>query len=271
MTPFELVPGITPPKRVIIDALVCDLDGVVYRGDRPVEGAAEAVERLRAADVRLLFCTNNSRSTVDQYVKKLTDIGIPVEPEDILTSAVVTAEELQRRGHAGRTAIVVGGDGIRDALSSVCISVKDDPHVTVADLVVVGWTPDFGYDEMRRATKAVLEGGRFFATNDDAAFPAAGGELWPGAGAILASIERATGARAEVMGKPNPPMMDAAARRLDGAERIAVLGDRPETDLAGGTARGWTTILALSGVTDAAQAARLEPQPDVIVETMADL
>jgi len=254
-----------------LDALVCDLDGVVYRGESPVEGSVEAIAHLRGQGVRLLFCTNNSRSTVDQYITKLTGLGIPVDASEILTSAVVTAEELRRRNFAGRTAIVVGGEGIRDALSSVCIGVKDEPEVTAADLVVVGWTPDFTYDEMRRAAGAVLAGATLVATNDDAAFPATGGKLWPGAGAILASIERATGKHAEVMGKPHPPMMDAAALRLEGAERIAVVGDRAETDLAGGTARGWTTILTLSGVTDRKQAGRIEPPPDFIVERLAEL
>lgn len=253
------------------DGLVCDLDGVVYRGDHAIEGSVEAIASLRAGGVRVLFSTNNSRSTVQQYMDKLTGMGIEVAPEAILTSAVVTAEVLEARGLAGKTAIVIGGAGIREALGSVCISVKDEPEVTAADLVVVGWTPEFTYDDMRRAALAIRRGARLVATNDDAAFPAAGGELWPGAGAILASIERATGARAEVMGKPHAPMMEAAARRLEGASSIAVVGDRPETDLAGGAARGWTTILALSGVTDAASARSLDPQPDLIVGSLSEL
>ena len=253
------------------DALVCDLDGVVYRGDEPIPGSASAIEKLRSAGVRILFCTNNSRTPVTGYVAKLQGLGVPVDESDILTSATVTAEELQRRGRAGTTAIVVGGEGIRDALSSVCISVKDDPSVTASDLVVVGWTPEFDYDQMRRAALAVRKGATLIATNDDASFPAAGGVLWPGAGAILASIERATGARAEVMGKPHRPMMDAAALRLEGAKQIAVVGDRPDTDLAGGAARGWVTILVLSGVTDPAQAERVEPKPDLIVDSLVDL
>ena len=113
-----------------IDAIVCDLDGVVYRGDRPIAGSIEALARLRSSGIRLLYCTNNSRSTIGQYVEKLSALGIEVEASEVLTSAIVTAEELQRRDYAGKTAIVVGGDGIREALGDVCISVKDDPAVT---------------------------------------------------------------------------------------------------------------------------------------------
>lgn len=256
--------------RPAFDGLVCDLDGVVYRGDEVIPGACEAIGRLRERAVAVLFCTNNSRSTVDGYVAKLRGLGIEASPQDVLTSAVVTAEVLKGRGFPGKTAIVVGGDGIREELSNVCISVKDDPAVTVADLVVVGWDPDFNYEAMKRATIAVRRGATLIATNDDASFPAAGA-LWPGAGAILASIETASGRKAEVMGKPHAPMMSIAARRLEGAERIASVGDRPDTDLAGATARGWATILVLSGVTTQEQARRLDPQPDLIISSIAEL
>lgn len=252
------------------DALVCDLDGVIYRGDDAIAGASQAIAALRARGVRILFCTNNSRTTVAGYVDKLTRMGIEVLPTEIITSAVVTAEVLERRGFAGKTAIVVGGDGIREALAGVCISVKDDPAVTASDLVVVGWDPGFTYDAMRRASVAVRKGALLVATNDDASFPATDG-LWPGAGAILASIETASGRRAEVFGKPHPPMMEAAAARLDGSGSIAVIGDRPDTDLAGGAARGWTTILVLSGVTSADQVAAISPAPDFVVESITEL
>jgi 4-nitrophenyl phosphatase len=220
--------------------------------------------------VRLLFCTNNSRATVAQYATKLRGFGVDVVADEILTSAVVTAETLAERGMAGKTAIVVGGDGIRQALSDVCISVKDEPSVTVSDLVVVGWDPGFGYQEMRRAATAVRKGATLIATNDDATFPAPDG-LWPGAGAILASIERASGGRAEVMGKPHAPMMDAASKRLGESDRIAIVGDRPDTDLAGGMTRGWTTILVLSGVTTEQQARALSEPPHQIIGSLAEI
>lgn len=197
-------------------------------------------------------------------------MGITVAPDDILTSAVVTAETLQARNMARRTAIVVGGPGIREALDAVCISVKEEPSVTAADLVVVGWTPEFTYADMRRAATAVRRGATFIATNDDATFPVNDG-LWPGAGAIVASIERAAGARAEIMGKPHEPMMDAVARCLDGAGAIAIVGDRPDTDLAGGAARGWKTILVLTGVTSEKDVADLQVTPDVVLGSLAEL
>ena len=249
-----------------IEGVMCDLDGVLYRGDRPIAGAAEAVERMRDGGVRVVFCTNNSHFTVAQYVDKLARMGIAAVDGDIVTSAVVTAAVLERRGLAGESVYVIGGEGIRDALRAAGIGVDDtDPRA-----VVVGWDPDFTYDRMRRAAAAVMGGASLIATNGDATFPAPDG-LWPGAGSILASIETAAGVRAEIMGKPNPPMMEVAAGRLEGARSIAVIGDRPDSDLAGGVARGWTTILVLSGVTTRAGAAEVQPPPDYVVESIADL
>ncbi|MEA2433224.1 MAG: hypothetical protein QOG54_681 [Actinomycetota bacterium] len=252
------------------DGLVCDMDGVLYRGSDPIPGAAGAIARLRERGVRVLFCTNNSHFTVTQYVERLARFGIASSADDILTSGIVAADVLRERGFQGKTALVVGGEGVREALGSVCISVKDDPEVTAADVVVVGWDPEFTYPAMRRAADAVRKGAAFVATNSDATFPARDG-LWPGAGAILASIQTASGRVAEVVGKPNPPMTEATARRLEGCERIAVLGDRPDTDLAMGVARGWSTILVLSGVTAAADVDRLDQKPDHVIASLAEL
>jgi 4-nitrophenyl phosphatase len=108
------------------------------------------------------------------------------------------------------------------------------------------------------------------ASNADATFPAPDGPL-PGAGAILASIEVAGGRRAEVLGKPHRPMTDAIVRRLGTEGPTAAIGDRPDTDLAGAFEMGWMTILVLSGVTSRAQAGSLERQPDLILDSIADL
>ena len=255
---------------MIFDGLVCDMDGVLYRGDTPIEGSAAAVDEMRGRGTRLVFCTNNSQSTVDQYVDKLARMGIRASPQEIVTSATVTAEVLSKRRLDGARAIVVGGDGIRTELASIGIEIDDEPDSTAAGLVVVGWDPRFDYAAMRRAAAAVMSGAEFVATNDDAAFPAPDG-LWPGAGAILASIETASGRRAEVMGKPHDPMMETVAARLDGAQEVAMVGDRPETDLAGGASRGWTTVLVLSGVTGRDEAARVTPAPDLVVDSLYEL
>ena len=250
--------------------IVCDLDGVIYRGNQPVPGAADAIARLRAAGASLLFFTNNSYPTLADYTLKLSRMGIPAEPDEVLTSAVVTAEVLAARSPGGAGAIVVGGEGLKEALRGRSIEPLDET-AREADFVVVGYDPSFDYAAMRRATLALRAGAAFVATNTDATFPAPGGELWPGAGAILASLATASGRAPEVMGKPHRPMMDAAEARLAGAGRVVAVGDRPDTDLAGARAKGWTTVLVLSGVTAPEEVPSLDPPPDVVVEDISQL
>lgn len=252
------------------DGLMCDMDGVLYRGDEPVAGAAAAIERLRGRDTHMVFCTNNSSQKADDYVDKLDRMGIQVDANEVLTSAAVTARVLEQRGFANKLCLVVGGRGLRAGLESVGVVIDDDPESMSADVVVVGIDTSFDYRAMRRAAAAVRAGAAFVATNDDAQLPVEGG-LWPGAGAILASIEKASGRSAEVMGKPHVPMMDAVAAHLAEARHIVAVGDRPETDLAGARERGWTTVLVLSGVTSPSDVAKLDPQPDVVLDSIADL
>jgi 4-nitrophenyl phosphatase len=256
---------------VAIGGIVCDLDGVVYRGEEPIAGAADALARLRSEGARVVFCTNNSTATVRQYEVKLRRMGIDASERDIVTSAVVTGETLARDGFEGRRALVVGGPGLRESVIDARVAIEDDPAATTADVVVVGLDTAFTYDAMRRATIALRAGAAFIATNTDATFPAPDGVLWPGAGAIVASLARASGREPEVMGKPHAPMLAAVERRLGAACDIAIIGDRPDTDLAGGAARGWKTVLVLSGVTPPTEAGSVHPRPDLVLESLAEL
>ena len=251
------------------DALVCDLDGVVYRGDQVIEGAPEALAALRERGVRLLFATNNSHFTVEEYVAKLAGLGISASRDEILTSGVVLGEVLEDAGVDATGAIVVGGPGLREAVESAGAHVVEDPGD--AGLVAVGWDLEFTYDKLREASAAVRAGASFYASNDDATFPARDGVLWPGAGSILAAIEVAGGRKATVVGKPHAPMAEACERRLAGATNIAVIGDRPDTDLALGSSRGWTTILVTSGIVSKDDAAGVDPPPDLILDSIAEL
>lgn len=253
-----------------LDGLVSDMDGVLYRGDEPVPGVADAVARWRARGKRIVFCTNNSHYTVAEYVAKLARLGIEAVEDDVVSSAVVLEGVLRERGAAGCKAMAVGAQGLRAAVSAAGLVVDDGDSAAGIDFVVVGWDGAFDYVKMKRACLAVRAGAHLIATNSDATFPAPDG-LWPGAGAILASIEVSGGRRAEVLGKPHAPMMDAAARRLAGCDRIGIVGDRADTDLAGGVSRGWTTILVTSGVTTPDEARGLDPRPDVILGSLAEL
>jgi len=252
-----------------VDGLMIDLDGVVARGNRPIEGAAQAIEDLRSKGIRLVFATNNATATIEQRLDKLSSLGLKVTEDELVTSAVVTAEELAIRGFGGSSAFVIGKDGIRAALADVGIETVAGRAGESAPLVVVSGDDGFDYEAMRVASTAVRNGAFFVATNDDVTFPTSRG-LVPGAGAILASVITASGRTPEIMGKPFRPMMEAAARRLEGCQSIGVIGDQPATDLAGAQEMGWRSILVLSGVTSAEAAAGVSPRPDLVIDTIVD-
>lgn len=253
-----------------LDALVLDLDGVVYRGDRTIDGSPEAVERLRSAGKGLLFVTNNATRTEPEVTEKLARHGIDASTEEVLTSARVTTEVLVERGLAGSTVCLIGGNGIRSALEHAGFSLLDGEPAAAAEIVVIGSDRNFDWDSMRVAAQAVRGGAAFVATNSDPTLPTADG-LVPGAGAIIAAVEVASGRTAEVIGKPYRPMMEAANRRLAGASRIGIVGDQPLTDLDGGRDMGWTTILVLSGAVDEELARDLQPPPDLVIDNLAAL
>jgi glycerol-1-phosphatase len=239
-----VVPADGGPVAARYDALLVDLDGVVYRGDAPVPGAADALRRARELGARVLFITNNSSRTPDQVAAKLAGVGVEASPGDVLTSGVATADLLRREGVPARTAFVIGERGIREALAGAGVSVLDG-EPDRADLVVVGWDRSVDYAKLRRAALLVQRGARLIATNADRTYPAPDG-LWPGAGSILAAVVAATGAAPTVVGKPNRPLFEAAAERA-GATRPLVVGDRLDTDVDGAGALGWDSLLVLTG------------------------
>lgn len=252
-----------------LDALVCDLDGVIYRGSRVIPGAPEAIAAIRERGIKVVFATNNATHTLEAYRSRLAAIGIETAPDEIVTSAIVTVEEIERRGWAGGSVYLVGGDGIRARCIEAGFRLADGEGARDADVVIVSGTPQLTYDHLRTAAFAVRNGAKLLATNADPTFPAPDG-LWPGAGAVVAAIEVASGGTAEVLGKPHRPMMEAIERRLPHDARVGVIGDQPGTDLSGARRMGWATILVLSGVTDQAAANALDERPDLVVPTIVE-
>ena len=253
-----------------LDALVLDLDGVVYRGDRTVPGAPESIDALRSSGKQLLFLTNNATRTESEVVEKLARHGVDAAPDEVLTSARATTDLLLERELGGSTVCLIGGNGIRTALVEAGFVLLEGDDATSAEIVVIGSDRTFDWEALRLAAEAARRGAHFIATNNDPTLPTPTG-LVPGAGALIAAVEVASGRHAEVVGKPGLPMMRSAASRLSGATSIGIVGDQPITDLDGGRAMGWTTILVLTGVVGAEEARALEPQPDLVVADLAAL
>jgi glycerol 3-phosphatase-2 len=252
------------------EAFLLDLDGVLYRGDEPVPRATETVAALRGAGRLPVFMTNNSWRTPADVAEKLEGLGIPATPREVMTSAQATAALLSGEGGAdGRTAFVLGGEGIRSALHEAGIETVDGEPDRVA-YVVVGWDRDLTYDRLRAATVLVGRGARLVATNADASYPAPRGELWPGAGAILAAVEIGSGRRATVAGKPHRPLFDLATERA-GTRNALVVGDRIETDIAGAEAADLDSALVLTGASAAADLLDAEALPTAILDDLGGL
>lgn len=246
---------------------VLDLDGVVWRGDTPIDGAADAIAALRTAGHRVGFATNNAYPTQAEIEAKLRDHG--VDPADLLTSPQAAVGVLP----PGARVLVVGGPGAREAVlasgGTVVDPVACDPAtvVDVVDAVLVGLHLDFDYHRLAVAAAAARGGAPLLATNDDSTYPAHG-VLLPGGGSILAAVERASGVRAVVAGKPHQPMADLVRARLGPAG--VVVGDRDDTDGAFARRLGWPFGLVLSGVTAAADVPT-EPAPDLVAADLARL
>jgi len=238
-------------------AWALDLDGVVWLGEEPIPGAADAVARLQARGEAVVFVTNNSAVPVGEVEAKLARHGIDAAGM-VLTSAMAAAERVD----PGEVALVCAGPGVDEALAARGVRTVREGE---ADVVVVGFHRDFDYGRLQAASAAVRAGARLLATNDDATYPTPEG-LIPGGGAILAAVSTASGVVAEVAGKPHRPMADLLRHRV-GDEGVMV-GDRPETDGRFAVALGYRFALVLSGVTTALP---VEPEPDVVAAHLAEL
>ncbi len=245
------------------EAIVCDLDGVLYRGNVALPGAGEALAALSRAGLSLVFVTNNATKTSAEAAAKIRRVtGFEAHEDDVLTSAQAAAHLL---GSETPPTLLFGAAGARSPLEHAGVPIVDDWHE--AEAVVAGLDLSLSYESLTQAVMAVNAGARFIATNTDPTYPTPGG-LWPGAGSLVAAVEAATGVVPEVAGKPHPAMRSLLHERLRG-RRVAVIGDRPETDLALGVAEGWQTILVLTGVTASPEG--VEPRPDNVVDSIADV
>jgi 4-nitrophenyl phosphatase len=255
-------------KLKSLQNFLVDMDGVLWRGDMPLPGAARFFDVLRRKQLGYTLVTNNASRTVQQYVTKLERMGLAIEPERILTSAIATAEWLRAELPPGVPIHVVGMDGLRSALQQAGFLLSDGEEATA---VVVGLDLEFDYARLDRAARLVRGGALFVGTNPDRTYPTPGGEAL-GAGSMLAAIEAASGQSPIIIGKPERPLFEQALKRL-GAEPAtsAMVGDRLETDIVGAKLAGLRTILVLSGVTQPDDIKSAEVQPDWVFENIGSL
>jgi glycerol-1-phosphatase len=252
------------------DGLIVDLDGVVWIGPEPVPGSPDAIAELRARGVAVVFLTNDPSGSRAECVERLAHLGIGSSEREVVTSGSALASLLREREGEGATAFVIGSRSLKAEVERAGLALREGDAGRDADLVAVGGHPGFDYSELRIAAQAVRRGARLYAAGRDATFPMPDGP-WPATGSILAAVETAAGARAIIAGKPETHIFEVARSLLPGRERIAVVGDHLEADIAGGKRAGLATILVLSGTTSRADLEASEIEPDLVVEDLARL
>ena len=255
-----------PTLRLVI----FDLDGVMYRGRQPVPGAAALVAALRKRGCLIRFATNNSMATRAMYVPRLVEMGVPVEPDEIVTSTSATIDHLKAHLPDIHTVMAVGAAGMLEELrtagfdatpagEAVDLAYDGGPLERRFDAVIAGLDPSFDFRRLAAATTAIRAGAHFVATNADLRYPTPTGFL-PGAGSIIAALRAAAGTEpldhrkagaGDLHGNPG------ACRRAEPSEAVAI-GDNPDADIVAAHRAGMRSILVLTGVADAALASTLD-------------
>lgn len=243
-----------------------DMDGVIYRSHDVIPGADAFINRLVRENVPFRFLTNNSQRTRRDIVAKLNRMGFDVSEEHIYTCAMATARYLAHQKPGG-TAFVIGEGGLLNALHNNGYAIVD----SAPDYVVVGEGRTMNFEVIEAAVNMIRNGAKLVATNMDPNCPTSSGTR-PGCGAVVAMLEAAAGVKAFSVGKPSPIMMRAARIELGlRAAQTIMIGDTMETDILGGVQLGYKTVLVLSGGTGQSDLGRYAYQPDVVVESIANL
>lgn len=245
---------------------ICDMDGVIYHGNKVLPGVAEFIDWLKKEKKEYLFLTNNSGCTPKELNQKLARMGLDVPEEHFYTSALATAAFLKEQA-PGCSAYVIGEAGLFNALYNAGVTMNDvDP-----DYVIVGEGKSYSQETVTKATNLVLKGAKLIGANSDISAPTEHG-IVPACKALIAPIEIASGKQAYFCGKPNPVMMHTALKIIDchSAEAVMV-GDRMDTDIISGMERGLSTVLVMSGISTMDTLKEYSYRPTVILDGVGDI
>jgi 4-nitrophenyl phosphatase len=254
-----------------IKSLIIDMDGVVWRSDSPIGDLPAIFKRVRERGLKFVFATNNSTKTSEQYVARLKDFGVDVEPWQVVTSSQAAAHAIAQKFPQGTKLFMIGEDGLRIPLEEKGFEILSPEDAPQAKAVVMGLDREVSFQKMVEATLLVRDGIPFYGTNIDKTFPTPRGQI-PGAGAWISVITTATNVEPIVAGKPFPFLMELSMEKLGTQpHETLVIGDRLETDIAAGQGIGCPTALVLSGVSTREQAENWKPEIDLIVDDLETL
>ncbi|WP_323101686.1 HAD-IIA family hydrolase [Intrasporangium sp. YIM S08009] len=265
--------------RAFVDGytgVVCDLDGVVYRGDDAVDGAPKALQDIVARGIAVVYATNNASRVPSDVADQLAGLGAPGGADDVVTSAQAGAERLASTLDPGSRVLALGGPGVAEALERAGLcpvtpqELGEAPDVPCT-AVLQGFGRGLTVLDFERAARLLGSGIPWVATNDDATLPLPWGDA-PGNGAYVDLLASAVGRRPDVVGKPHAPLYQLATARL-GAEpsQVLAVGDRLDTDIAGARAAGTDSAWVLTGVGRPSDLLDTDLRPTVVVRCLSDL
>ena len=245
---------------------ICDMDGVVYHGDKILPGVAEFVNWMIDNEKRFVFLTNSPEKTPHELSMKLARMGLEVDADHFYTSALATAAFLSNQ-KPGCTAYVIGEAALTKALYDQGIYMND----VNPDYVVVGETRSYSFEKIEKAIELVNKGAKLIGTNPDICGPTEKG-IMPATGALIAPIELSTGKKAYFVGKPNPLMPRQGLRKIHcHSSEIVFIGDRMDTDIIAGIESNVDTVLVLSGMHQMEDVDKFPYRPKYIAGGVGDL
>ena len=245
---------------------ILDMDGVIYHGNKILDGVREFVTWMIENDKKFVFLTNSPEKTPHELSMKLHRMGLEVSPDNFYTSAMATAEFLSEQ-KPGCTAFVIGEPSLTKAMYDKKIYMND----VNPDYVVLGETRTYNFEKLEKAIDLVRKGAKLIGTNPDTVGITEKG-IMPASGALIAPIEIATGKKAYFVGKPNPLMLRHGLKKIGcHSVDIAFIGDRMDTDIIAGIESNVDTVLVLSGVTSRDQLVDFPYRPKYVVDGVGDL
>lgn len=257
-----------------IEALIIDMDGVLWEGSQPLPGLNDFFQCLREQQLSFILATNNASLTQQQYITKLKGMGVSISKDEILTSSMAVAFYLRDQVNPSKTTIyVIGEDGLRlplieQGFNLITIDKLSDcdPKKVKPDYIVCGLDRSLTWDKMAIATLYLNAGTQFIASNADTSLPMELGTVL-GNGSILAALQTATNIAPTVIGKPQVIMYQQAIKFLGTAkEHTIAIGDRLDTDILGAVNTGIRSIMVLTGISSQEEVSRLNYQPTWIMD-----
>ncbi len=248
-----------------IRGVVFDMDGVLWRGEAVIPEARPFMDFLTARGVPYVLATNNSTSTVAEFAAKCARLGLPAGEAQVVSASMILLDVLQKKHPAGTPIYIIGSASMAGLFTDAGYVINPE----TARIVLVGLDIHINYEKLAIALRRLFADAEFYATNADATFPTPEG-LAPGAGSLVAALEKASGRSATVIGKPAPAVFQGAAERLGCAPHEALMiGDRLDTDIEGAQLAGLPAALVLTGVSTRTQIVTIVP--DGVYDTLTEL